>query len=132
MTQTTEAPARPRSPLYSALNGLSAGLVLLQGVSAGLFLRENADYDPLWTQVHGLGGLAAVVLAVASLVVAVLQLRGHKAVVVGTAVFTGLLVVEQVLGFVTEDVPGLAAVHIPVGMLLMALAVYLPMRARRG
>jgi hypothetical protein len=54
-------------------------------------------------------------------------------VVLGSAVFTLLLVVEAYLGGLVGEHSRLQAIHFPLAMALLGLAVWLPLRAsRRG
>lgn len=133
-TQTTAAPARPRGAayrLYSALIGLSAVAVLLQGLWAGLFVHEGQDYDDSWVSVHARGAEIAIGLALVATVVALVKLRSRLDLVIGSVVFTLLLVLEAYLGGLIGDRAGLTAVHFPLAMALMGLAVWLPFRAVR-
>lgn len=122
---------RGRNPLYTALIGLSALAVLLQGLWAGLFIQEGSEYKSSWVEVHARGADVAIVLALIATIVAVVTLRSRLDLVIGSAVFTVLLVLEAYLGGIIGDHSGLTAVHIPLAMGLMALAVYLPFRATR-
>ncbi|MCW2810490.1 MAG: hypothetical protein JWP61_948, partial [Friedmanniella sp.] len=121
----------PRSPLFSILVGVSALLVLLQGLWAGLFIHEKQDYAKGWVQVHSIGGNVALLLALAALVVVIVKLRSRRDLLVGSIAYAVLLAVEGFLGSLIGDHAGVAAVHIPLAMALMGLAVYLPLRARR-
>lgn len=132
MTAPAERTTPARSPLYSALVGLASLGVLLQGVWAGLFIRENAGYDSRWVAVHALDGQVTTALALAATTVAFFQLRARRDLVLGTAVLTVLLVVEVALGEAVSGSHALQVVHIPLAMALMGLAVWLPLRARRA
>jgi hypothetical protein len=137
MTQTTEAPARttrptrPTSRLYSSIIGLSTLAVLLQGLWAGLFVQEGQDYKDNWVGVHARGAEVAIALALIATVVALVKLRSRRDLVVGSIVFTLLLVLESYLGGLIGDHAGLTAIHFPLAMALMGLAVWLPFRAVR-
>jgi hypothetical protein len=61
-----------RSPLFSALVGLAGVGVLLQGVWAGMFIREGQDNSDMWVEVHARGAEVTIVLALLAAVVAVL------------------------------------------------------------
>lgn len=134
MTSTQSTPAVPtaspeaRSPLYSALIGLATLGVLLQGVWAGLFLGKPGGHG--WVEVHQVGGQVSAALAIVAAIVAFLQLRARRDLVVGSVVFAVLLVAEVGLGSALGSAPGLLAVHIPLAMALLGLAVWLPLRAR--
>lgn len=125
---------RSRHPLYSALVGLATLGVLLQGLWAGLFVKEGAAYSDGWVKVHAAGAEVTIALAALSTVVAfVLLRRSRRDLLVGSAVFTVLLVVEAYIGGLIGGTAGLTAVHFPLAMALMGLAVWLPLRAtRRG
>jgi len=134
MTQTASADtraARPTSRLFSILIGLSTLLVLLQGLWAGLFIHEGQDYDDRWVTVHATGGEVAIALALVATVVAIVKLRPRRDIVVASAAYTVLLVLEAYLGGLIGDHASLTAVHIPLAMALMGLAVWLPVRATR-
>ena len=120
---------RPKPhPLWSALIGLTSLGVLLQGLWAGLFLRPDAD-GSTWYSVHQHGAEATVTLAVLATIAAAAWLRHRRDLLVGTVLLLVLLVVEYFLG---RAGGGSVAVHVPLAMLLMGLAVWLPMAARRG
>jgi heme A synthase len=134
MTQTARADirtARPTSRLFSILIGLSTLLVLLQGLWAGLFIHEGQDYDDSWVTVHATGGEVAIALAFVATVVAIVKLRSRRDIVVASVAYTVLLVLEAYLGGLIGDHARLTAVHIPLAMALMGLAVWLPVRASR-
>jgi hypothetical protein len=116
---------------YRALIGLTTLGVLLQGVWAGIFLSH--DHRPhKWIEVHQVGGQVTTALAVLALVAALVSLRARRDLLIGTGVLVVALVVEVVLGFrITQDGnDGLTAVHVPLALLIMALAVWLPVRDR--
>jgi hypothetical protein len=127
----TPAQDRTSHPAYSALVGLAALGVLLQGLWAGLFIQEGKDYDSGWVSVHGLGADTTIVLALLSTVVAfVLLRRRRRDLLIGSAVFTVLLGLEGYIGGEIGKNAGLTLVHFPLAMALMGLAVWLPLRAR--
>jgi heme A synthase len=130
---TVATPARERSPLFSALVGLASLGVLLQGVWAGLFIREDQPFRDNWVTVHSIDATVTGALALIAVIVAFVQLRHRRDLVVGSVVFLLLLILEMFLGGLIGGTPGVAAVHIPLALLLMGLAVWLPLRAaRRG
>lgn len=128
---------RTRDPLYASVVGLTALVILLQGLWAGLFIREGQDFDATSSQstfveVHDWGGRAAILLALVSLVVAIARLRSRPSLIVGTAALLVLVVLEGYLGGGIGDHPSWPSLHIPLAMALMALSVWLPLRAARG
>ena len=120
-----------RSTLYTSVIGLAALAVLLQGLWAGLFIREGKDNNSTWVEVHARGADVAIVLALIATVVAVVKLRERKDLLIGTVAFTVLLMLEAFLGGEIGDTPAMTAVHIPLAMALVALSVWLPFRASR-
>lgn len=126
---TTSRPARSRA--FQVLIGLAALVVLLQGVWAGLFIREGQDFQPGWVEVHARGADLAIAIAAAASVVALVKLRSRPGLVTGSIVFTLLLVAESYLGGLVGEMPAVTAVHIPLALALMALGVWLPLHARR-
>jgi hypothetical protein len=119
------------SAAYSILIGLTTLAILLQGVWAGIFLSyENRPNS--WINMHARGGEVAIGLCFLALIAAAVQLRSRGDLLVGTAVLLVLLIVEAYLGGrITDDGNGLlTAVHVPLALVLMGLAVWLPFRAR--
>lgn len=119
---------------FAALSGLAALVVLLQGLWAGIFLEHDGQRDDSgsWIDVHARGGELALVLAVLSLVWAVWKLRRRRDLIIGAAGLVVLLVLESYLGGLIRDdgKDTLTAVHVPLGMAIMAVATWLPLRAR--
>jgi hypothetical protein len=125
--------SRPRHPLYSALIGLAALGVLLQGLWAGLFVHEGQHYQQNWVHVHALDGEVTIALSALATVAALLFLRHRRELVVGSAVLTVLLAVEAYIGGRIGGTSGLTTVHFPLALALMGLVVWLSVRsARRG
>lgn len=127
----TDAPPRPRSALFSALIGVTSLGVLLQGVWAGMFVREGQGNNDTWVEVHARGAEVTLALAVVAAVVALVKLRRRRDVVVGSVALVVLLALEAFIGGLVGDHPGLQAVHFPLAMALLGLAVWLPTRAVR-
>lgn len=120
---------------FSALTGLVALAVLLQGLWAGVFLQHDGERDAAenWIEVHARGGEIAIVLAGVATVYAVLRLRARRELWIGSAVLTVLLIVEAYLGgLITDDgKDAVTALHVPLALSIMAVAVWLPVRAAR-
>lgn len=125
-----------RDPLYASVIGLTSLVVLLQGLWAGLFIREGKDFDATsaqanWVKVHDWGARAAIVLAFASLVVAVWRVRVRKDLLIGTGALFLLLMLEAYIGGEIGNHANWPSFHIPLAMALLALSVWLPSRAAR-
>lgn len=131
---TTATTVPTRDPLYAALIGLTTLAILLQGLWAGLFIREGKDFDQSASQasmvtVHDWGARIAIVLSLAALAVAVWRLRTERALVVGSAALLGLLMLEAYIGGEIGNRPSWPSLHVPLAMVLMALAVWLSVRS---
>jgi hypothetical protein len=124
---TTGTTSTKPHPLWSALIGLTTLGVLLQGLWAGLFLRRDTD-GGTWVAVHQHGGEATVTLALLATIAAALWLRHRSDLLGGTVLLLVLLVVEYFLG---RAGGGSVAVHVPLALLIMGVAVWLPVAARR-
>ena len=138
MTQpasSTTAPEPVRTdPLWSALVGLTTLGVLLQGLWAGIFMSFHDDRAAAnrWVDVHSVGADVTVLLALLAAVAAVWRMRDRRELMVPTIVLFVLLVLEMVLGSLIREQhdDALTAVHVPLAMLVMGMAVWLPVRAR--
>ena len=133
-TAATPATTSGRSVLFNVLVGLTALAVLLQAVWAGIFLQHDGERDAAskWIDVHARGGEIAIVLALLATIVALVKLRRRKDLWIGSAALTVLLVIESYIGGLIRDdsKDTLTAVHIPLAMAIMALVIWLPLRAR--
>ena len=135
-TTSTSTSDRTGTALYSALIGLAAVAVLLQGLWAGIFLEHDGQRNAAesWINVHATGGEVAIVLSLLATVAAFWKLRERRELWIGGAVLVVLLVIESYIGGLIRDQgkDWLTAVHVPLAMALMALVVWLPFRAARG
>jgi len=121
-----------RSRLFTVLTAVTAVVIVLQGVWAGLFIHEGRDYQQSWVDVHARGGDLAIGLALVATVVAVVKLRSRPVLVAGSFVLMVLLALEAFLGGLIGDAPAMTVVHFPLALALMALAIWLPLRSARG
>lgn len=124
---------RATDPAYSALIGLATLAILLQGVWAGIFLRYDGKRDDSqsWINAHGVGADVAIALTLLALIVTFVRLRTRKDLLIGTGVLLVLLAVEGYLGGrIVDGADSLTAVHVPLAMLIMGVAVWLPVRSR--
>lgn len=123
-----------RNPLYSILIGVTALLVLLQGLWAGIFLEHDGKRDDADAALalHSAGAGLAVLLALAATVVVYRSLRHRQDLVTGTVALAVLLLLEYGLGMLVSSGKDVwTAVHVPLAMALMGLLVWLPLRAAR-
>jgi heme A synthase len=128
---TETARSTPGTRPYQVLAGLAALGILLQGVWAGLFIRPGEPNNGTWVFVHARCAEVTIAAAVAAAAVAFWRLRARRDLLAGSGVLVVLLVVEAYVGGEVFRRPGLAVLHIPLALVLMGLAVWLPFRARR-
>ena len=97
-------------------------------------LGKGGQYQDAWVEVHAHGAEVATLLALVTTVVAFLRLRPHRELWIGSAVLTVLLGLELYLGgLVSEERSrAAAAVHVPLALAIMSIAVWLPLRARQA
>ena len=138
MTSSTPAnssAATAPTRTFAALVGVASLAVLLQGLWAGLFMStpDTAPEKTPWLEVHSWCGKAAIGFALLATVWAFLKLRERTDLTFGALALTVLLILEAYLGglIVDEGRDVMAAVHVPLAMALMGLAVWLPLRARK-
>lgn len=132
----TSTTGRSGYAVFSSLTGLAALVVVLQGLWAGIFLEHDGQRDDAggWIDMHARGADLALLLAVLATVWAIWKLRSRRDLWVGSLALVVLLVLESYLGGLIRDAgkDTLTAVHVPLAMALVAVAVWLPLRARAG
>jgi hypothetical protein len=125
---TTQPPSSTAVKLISALVGVVSLLILLQAVTAGIFVRQPGKTT--WVHAHqGMAYLAAL-LALAVVVVAFTTWKGmvgaqmiqREAVALLVAIIIQIGIGAQ-LG--TSGHTGLLAIHIPLALLIFGLALHL-------
>lgn len=127
------APASsPRSPIFASLAGVIAVVVLFQAAWAGMFIREGKEYDATWVTVHARGADLAIVLALVAVVIAFVKLRARKDLLIGSIALLVVLVLESYIGGLVGENAAVTALHFPLGMALMGLCVWLPLRSRHS
>jgi heme A synthase len=138
MTTPTQRPAveqtgatPPGMTLYRVFVGLAALGILLQGLWAGVFIRPGQDYDSTWVFVHARGAEVTIACALIATAVVFWKMRARRDLLVGTGALVLLLAFEAYIGGEIFPNAGLTALHIPLALALMALAVWLPLRSRR-
>ena len=129
-------PVHASTKPFSALAGVAALAVLLQGLWAGMFM-STPDTDPQdtpWLEVHSWCGKFAILFALLATIYAFVKLKHRNDLKFGGLAFTVILILEAYLGglIVDDGKDVMAAVHVPLAMALMALSVWLPLRARKN
>jgi len=124
------------SRAYAPLVGLTSLAILAQSLMAGVFLQsDHRDDHQSWIDAHGIGADVTTLVALASAVVA---FRHRTDLVAGSAALFVLLLAETGLGHLingsigSSEHPGLTVVHIPLGMALLGLTVWLAVRVASG
>lgn len=123
----------PKSRAYTVLMSLGGLAILLQGLWAGIFLEHgNPDSAGNWVEVHARGGEIALILVAAAALTAFIRVRMRRDLWAGAAALTALLVVESYIGGLIRDSgqDALTAVHVPLALAVMGLAVWLVARSR--
>jgi hypothetical protein len=138
MTTGTRPVTQPPPPIrakalhaYSVLNGLVLLGVVLQGLWAGGFIGHLDG--AFWLQLHRLTAYTVVILALAAAILAAVTQRRHRAIAAWSAALFILTGAEAELGHEIGDggPQALIAVHVPIALLIMGLAVYLSITAAR-
>ena len=133
--ERTTPVTRQKNTAFSALIGLSALAVLLQGLWAGIFLEHDGHRNAAssWIDVHARGAEVALFFAAVATIYAIWKRRSRTDLWLGGLVFTGLIVVESYIGGLIRDdgKDTLTAVHVPIAMAIMAMAAWLSLRSTR-
>ena len=134
LRQSDASSTRRGYSVYGALVGLAALGVLLQALWAGIFLEHDGNRPDKWINVHARGAEVTIAFSILALVAAAAWLRHRRDLLIGTAVLiVGLIVEAYIGGRITDDGNDtLTAVHVPLALAVMALVVWLPLRARAG
>ncbi|MEO9236507.1 MAG: hypothetical protein ABI418_00290, partial [Jatrophihabitantaceae bacterium] len=88
VTRTPDQGFEPRGKrIFTILIGISALIVFLQGLWAGIFLEHDGERDSAssWIDVHARGADIAILFALAAAVVAFVKLRQRRDLWVGSA-----------------------------------------------
>src|SRR5690349_19580764 len=95
---THSAEVERSSRVFSYLIGASVVTVVLQGLWAGLFIREGEANNDSWVDIHADGGLVALGLSLLACALGLMQVRGRRWwLVAGGLVYAALLAVEVYL-----------------------------------
>jgi uncharacterized membrane protein len=125
---SSSAPAGIR--VFNVLAGITTLAVFLQAISAGIFMSfRGDDAGKPWVAMHDYVADAAVLLAVATAIVAIVALRRSAPGLMGVAIALVIaLVAQTAIGHVIEQVRGLVAVHVPLAFVVFGLTVWMSVR----
>ncbi len=133
---TSPAGPRPTSPdegsirAFTALVGVTSLGVLVLAVLAGGFVNQSGRDG--WVTAHGIAADVTVLVALVTAAFAVFRLRAtQRSLTLGAVALLVLLVVQTALGHAINDARRLTLIHVPLGMLIFGLAVYLSAAAAR-
>jgi hypothetical protein len=131
----TSAPARSGAARALApLIGVTSLGVLLQAVTAGIFMALRRNGGEAWVGVHDMIANVTVLVSIAAAVVALIAVRGTRPVVAwGSLVLAVLLIAQTLVGHLMADaeLDGLVALHVPLAMLVFGLTIWLSVATAR-
>lgn len=118
--------------IATILLGLTALLIVLQGLWAGLFLSTDPRSDS-WIHVHDIGAWATLLCALAAAAWVTFRLRTDRPLWLSSVLLVLAIAAEAHIGGQITDNgdDSLTAVHVPVALILMGLGIWLPLRAAR-
>jgi hypothetical protein len=116
--------------LFSILLGITSLGIFLQAVTAGAFMSQRGLEG--WVDAHDIIASVVTVLALATMICAIIALRKiSRAIVIGTVVLFVLTAAQTVIGHLIADshFRGLIAVHVPLAFVIFGIAVWLPIQS---
>ena len=115
---------------FSALVGLTSLAIFVQAITAGQFVsQDNRDG---WISAHNVISDVVALLALATMVFAIVVLRkASRALLVGTIVLFVLVVIQIFLGHEITDnkQDWLIGIHVPLAFIIFGIAVWLPIQS---
>lgn len=112
---------------FSALVGITSLSIFVQAVTAGEFVsQDNRDG---WISAHDIVADIVAVLALATMIFAIVALRKtSRPILIGTIVLFALVVIQTVIGHQITDnkQDWLIGVHVPLAFIVFGIAVALP------
>lgn len=126
----------PLPRAFSVLVGCTTFAILTQAVTAGMFV--NQDGRDSWVSVHGVIADVTWAVALATALVGFRQVRrGHLRLWLASVGLFVLVLAQTGIGHLISDggMDSLIVVHVPMAMLVFALAIWLSVataHARRG
>ena len=135
----TPATTSSTANAFAGLVALLGIITLFQGAMAGVFVRDDKERDARssFIDAHARGAHIGTVLAVVLAAFAIWKLREQRAVVGASVALAVAFLLESYLGGLIRDndKQSLTPVHVPLGMAIMGLTVFLAVKAsalRRG
>ncbi len=115
---------------FSALIGITSLAIFVQAITAGEFVSQK--HRDGWITAHDVTSDVVAVLALATMVFAIITLRtASRAILVGTIVLLVLVVIQTVIGHQITDnsQDWLIGVHVPLAFIIFGIAVWLPIQS---
>ncbi|MGN6503295.1 MAG: hypothetical protein ACTHKX_10410 [Pseudolysinimonas sp.] len=132
---STAAPSPSRAARALApLIGVTSLGVLLQAVTAGVFMALRRDGGEAWVGVHDMIANVTVLVAIAAAVVALIAVRRTRPTVAwGSLVLALLLIAQTLVGHLMADaeIDGLVALHVPLAMIVFGATIWLSVATTR-
>jgi ABC-type uncharacterized transport system permease subunit len=126
---TTDRPAR-NLKIFSALIGVTSLAIFIQAITAGAFVSQK--HRDGWISAHDVVADVLAVLALITMIFAIVALRSiARALVIGTVALFVLVIIQTLIGHQITDnkQDWLIAVHVPLAFVIFGLAVWLPIQS---
>ncbi len=121
--------------VFAGMVALVGLITLFQGAMAGVFVRDDKERDARasFIDAHAWGAHIGTVLAVALAALAIWKLRQHRAVVTASVLLALSFLGESYLGGLIRDndAQALTPLHVPLGMAILGLTVFLAVQAAK-
>jgi hypothetical protein len=124
------APSQGTFKAFSALIGVTAVAIFLQAVIAGEFVSQR--HRGGWIDVHSIVADVVDVLALATMIFAIVKLRGtSRALLWGSVILLVLVVVQTFIGHLITDgnQDWLIGIHVPLAFIIFGLAIWMPIQS---
>jgi heme A synthase len=115
---------------FSALIGVTSLAIFAQAIVAGEFVSQ--DHRKGWIDAHDIVADIVAVLALATMIYAIVRLRrASRALLVGTIVLFVLVVVQTLIGHQITDnhQDWLIGIHVPLAFIIFGIAIWLPIQS---
>jgi membrane-associated PAP2 superfamily phosphatase len=131
MTASAAPTSAPR--LFAPLVGVTTAGVLLQAITAGLFMALRRQGGEGWIVAHDVIADVTVLVAIVAAVIALVAVRRSRPRVAWSAVALAVLLILQTLvGHLMADAKlgGLVAVHVPLALIIFGGTIWLSIQSR--
>jgi ABC-type uncharacterized transport system permease subunit len=115
---------------FSALVGITSLAIFVQAVTAGEFVSQA--HRGGWISAHDIIANVVAVLALATMIFAIVTLRAaSRALLIGTIALFVLVAVQTLIGhqITDNDQDWLIGIHVPLAFIIFGIAVWLPIQS---